>query len=205
MVNALRRINKIKEKNQIDKLTEEYLNMKRKYGVSLKDFEEKKLIVLEKMPITEKEYNKKLMEFKNIFKKINLRIAEMEMYPESSKEIKKDIRKGKETPTSRFELSLLSVNQYARKRRDQLLEYRRSLPHKYIRYADVLIENQISRFEIIKKEEEERDKIIDKMKLIPIESLPILDPTQYLNKEYLFLQRQYESHLEALKNIKTNF
>ena len=71
-----------------------------------------------------------------------------------------------------------------------------------INTADLLIENQIQRFTIMKKEDEIRKGIEKKMvegrELIPIESLGKLPDIEFMDKDYLMLQNEYAFNIQTL-------
>ena len=75
--------------------------------------------------------------------------------------------------------------------------------------AGLMIENQIERFSIIKKEELIRKEIEKKMiagrEIIPIESLGKLADIEFMDKEYLMLRNEYEFNLQNLLKNQEQF
>ena len=71
-----------------------------------------------------------------------------------------------------------------------------------INTAGLMIENQIQRFSIMKKEDEIRKGIekkkVEGIEIIPIESLGKLPDIEFMNKYYLMLRNEYEFNLQNL-------
>ena len=123
-------------------------------------------------------------------------------------------------PFSRFDLSILSVEQYRKDIKNKMLQFKRSMPMESttdsnkiaeIEIAHFLIDNQIKRFTIIKEEDEKRENIKERMKreieheITPIESLGKLPDIEILDKEYFMLQSEYNFRIQKLRTDQDQF
>ena len=193
---------KLKDDISVDKLIILYNKKKRENGMTLKEFENEYInaILKKYKDLSKTEQDEKMargQELLNIFK---TKIAVNELYPSTSSAV--EIPKVKDITFSRFKLNIESVEEYREKRKNQILNGKRSMLTKYtdpieienidllidqqIKRSNVLVENQEKRFKIIKEEEQVRKRILGKMReeteIIPVESLGKLSDIEIMDK-----------------------
>ena len=134
------------------------------------------------------------------------------MYANTSNKIK--IPKINKTKITKYYLTLLSADKYRKDRTEEVIKCNRFMsamnatPNE-IKTTDLLIENQIQRFTIMKKEDEIRKGIEKKMvegrEIIPIESLGKLPDIEFMDNEYLILQNAYAFNIQTLYKNQEQF
>ena len=109
---------------------------------------------------------------------------------------------------TRIDLSLYNVSQYREERKKAQLEYTRKMDPKASPTIE-LFNNQIDRFEIIKEEEKEYEKIKAKYEddlPIAIETLQqIIDPRIIYDQEFALKVQEYNKFLEDIKKYGDQF
>ena len=110
---------------------------------------------------------------------------------------------------TRIDLSLYNVSQYREERKKAQLEYTRKMDPKASPTIELLFNNQIDRFEIIKEEEKEYEKIKAKYEddlPIAIETLQqIIDPRIIYDQEFALKVQEYNKFLEDIKKYGDQF
>ena len=110
---------------------------------------------------------------------------------------------------TRLDLSLYNINQYRDERKKAQLEFTRLMDAKLSPTIDLLFNNQIDRFKIIKEEEEEYKNIKSKYNEdspIPIETLQtIFNPKFIYDQEFALKVKEYNNFLEDLKKHGDQF
>ena len=108
------------------------------------------------------------------------------------------------------ELSLMSIGEYQRVRKEGILAFFRSRPNYILHQSKIqaVVDNEIERLKILKDEEAEYKKIqqqFDTGLVISLDSLHKLDPKVMYDEDYYLRVKQFEKMIKDLEQYGTQF